>query len=849
MQPGRDADSTDNNDPSDWAGFGGVNALQSSPGARNWHDIANALFDETALARGDRVPTPTPQAKKPWTVMVLMDPRDGTLATAWLAHINKMEKSGSDANVNVVVQYGYAADATYRYHIVLDGHSDQRVRSPTLVLSATTPTNPGDPATLASFITWSRTNYPADHYALVLAGHGQGWKGTMIIDGQDTLSMTEVSTGMAALGSKFDVVFFDSCLMGMLEVGYQVADRANYMVASEEITYVMFPWTTFINSLKATPGMAGADFADAAARSFAQALTTTIAAHTTASVDLAVLKTTLAPAVNAFANALRLDVADFKQAGWHGDNAQLDIDGNVRNAAQTFVDRNFLDLRHFAQLAATRPLAVAALAPAVQNALAPGGAQSAIRVFLRGRGHPNAHGLSIYFPEHETMPDRGGSIISGQERAFDHPRFGRHLYQRDADIRLPRLLNSVHPMADDAGFLFPRDNGWDEFLHRYYKPVADACIIKGTNVCVDADTLAVGQSVMLTGDGSSDSDGPEDTGRPAHLSLTKKHYFWDVDTSVDSSAPLPVYADGTEYTTCTEDCDRDEVDGADDDNDATGVEMLYTCAKPGTFVIRLTVWDEHHDQPRRHVEDKAHNRGRHWLHFNVDSDTLAITCVATPTPTPTRPRDPPYTATTTPSPSATWSPTPSATATATPTPTPTATATAVPVLTGISSVFTRTMGGPSSIRVHVVGPELDNQIYDLHIVFAHQLPPWPGASVGQLPPGWNSENTPGGITIRTETNPLRTCQPIVFAVGIDDNLPSFMFIRIYATDQNHNIIGEFASQKVSGLARTQLQVDANWDGCNLCATRQQVCRVTRHHMVLLKWDNPLHDDDVFGGCV
>ena len=806
---GRDEDSTDTNAAQDWAGHGGPNALRPSPGARNQHDIDAELYYQGALARPLAPPTPTPLPQKAWTVMVLMDPRDPNLATGWLSDINKMEKAGSDANVNVVVQYGYAPNYTYRYHIQTDGSSDQRVRSPTLVITSGVATNPADPATLKAFIAWTKATYPASHYALVLAGHGQGWKGTMIIGGQDTLSMAELRDGMSELGRKFDDVFFYSCLMGMAEVGYQVADHADYMIASEEITYVMFPWEAFINKIKANPAMSASSFADTATIDFAAALTATILNHTTASIDLAKLKNTLKPAISAYASALLQDVVDFKIAGLFSDNSQLVIDNPVRGSSEAFVDRNFLDLYHFAQLSEGQPLGAAAAAGAVRDALTAGGANSAIRIFRRGAGHRNAHGLSIYFPEHETWPDTGGSIVAGQFRAFNNPTFGPHLYKRDANILLPQLQGSVFPLMDDPGFLFPNDTTWDEFLHRYYKPVADACIGDGIPsmpmaACDDTRTISIGQSLSLNGDGSSDPDGPEDTGKPAHQALNKKHYYWDFDTSVDSGGALPNYTTGVEYTNCPEDCDRNAVDGPDDDSDAIGVQVLFTCNAPGVFVIRLSVWDEEHDQPRRRIEDLAHNQGRHWLHFNVDSDTLTITCQATPTPTRT-PTSPPYvpptgTPTATPSATSTASATPSATAS----PTPTPSATQPFVLTGISSVFTRTAGGGVTMRVHVNEAGLNGMIHDLHILFNQQTPPWSSGQSGPLPPGWNFQPSTSGITLRTETNPLLTCQPVFFDL-INVSPTSANQIVIYATDVNHNVIGQFISQKVSGLTPGRLE--------------------------------------------
>jgi uncharacterized repeat protein (TIGR01451 family) len=39
------------------------------------------------------------------------------------------------------------------------------------------------------------------------------------------------------------------------------------------------------------------------------------------------------------------------------------------------------------------------------------------------------------------------------------------------------------------------------------------------------------------------------------------------------------------------------------------------------------VWDEEHDLPRVANEEVVVNAGRHWLHFNVDSSTVTVTCV------------------------------------------------------------------------------------------------------------------------------------------------------------------------------------------------------------------------------
>lgn len=92
---------------------------------------------------------------------------------------------------------------------------------------------------------------PADSYGLVLWSHGTGWvetdesrSGTDILTVTDTrvstlsfgndngFEMNVTSLSEALQGRKFDFLYFDCCLMGSVEVAYQLRDAAPYIVAS-----------------------------------------------------------------------------------------------------------------------------------------------------------------------------------------------------------------------------------------------------------------------------------------------------------------------------------------------------------------------------------------------------------------------------------------------------------------------------------------------------------------------------------------------------------------------------------------------------------------------------------------
>jgi hypothetical protein len=80
--------------------------------------------------------------------------------------------------------------------------------------------NMGDPQTLVDFVTWTKANYPAEHYLLYLWGHGWGWRTSYTMrdatDG-DALDPHEIAAVLPALGP-IDVVGYDGCSTASIEV-------------------------------------------------------------------------------------------------------------------------------------------------------------------------------------------------------------------------------------------------------------------------------------------------------------------------------------------------------------------------------------------------------------------------------------------------------------------------------------------------------------------------------------------------------------------------------------------------------------------------------------------------------
>lgn len=98
---------------------------------------------------------------------------------------------------------------------------------------------------LADFIQWTKTNYPADRYMLVLWDHGGGLsygygcddlnkRQDKEINPTGGLNVDEIAAALEKGGVKFDMIGYDACLMQDIEIAVAMEPYADYLLASEE---------------------------------------------------------------------------------------------------------------------------------------------------------------------------------------------------------------------------------------------------------------------------------------------------------------------------------------------------------------------------------------------------------------------------------------------------------------------------------------------------------------------------------------------------------------------------------------------------------------------------------------
>ncbi len=158
------------------------------------------------------------------------------------ADISEMTSGVWGDNIQIVIQTG---GATHWTNDLINPNRTQRFlyKGGKFTEVADLPLQPAsEPDTLAGFLRFCRDEYPADHNMLVLWDHGGGPFGY----GQDSIfdQMLSLKNIREALSSvyrpnsakpAFDIIGFDACLMGCLEVTHALEGFASYYCLSEEV--------------------------------------------------------------------------------------------------------------------------------------------------------------------------------------------------------------------------------------------------------------------------------------------------------------------------------------------------------------------------------------------------------------------------------------------------------------------------------------------------------------------------------------------------------------------------------------------------------------------------------------
>jgi hypothetical protein len=246
-----------------------------------------------------------------WTVLVYMaadnnlskPPKPGELSPLD-ADLQAMMAATIDPGANVIVEVVTTGGVMTRWQITQGTKTQLDVKPASVIVDT------GKPGPLTDFLNWGIQAYPSMNVAFVMWAHGDGvidWgpenaapsgqpnpilvRGAPCATGfsdtfKDYLTTADLAAALAATaycqgGGKLGVVVFDSCLMSMVEIGYQIVASASYMVGCEiELMNPGLPYTTILSGMTSgldAPGFASLVVADYAATTNAETNSTLVA--------------------------------------------------------------------------------------------------------------------------------------------------------------------------------------------------------------------------------------------------------------------------------------------------------------------------------------------------------------------------------------------------------------------------------------------------------------------------------------------------------------------------------------------------------------------------------------------
>ncbi len=383
-----------------------------------------------------------------WTVLIYMNAAN-SLQHDSLINVGQMASVGSDANVNIVLQWKQTIASqiiyangdvtpsfvgTHRYLIRKHSASDvnniqnnhdtssleaDRLADPaTNALDASTGASTSDMGnvnTLSNFVKWGTSNYPADNLAVVIWNHGSGWRPVYNISraaslkpmplinlpgrrafSQDDNTRNEIQTwelpaALTGLSQPVDALVFDASLEQMIEVAYQNRTVARVQVGSEESPPGRgYPYDKWLTDLKAS-GKNSCEVAGNIVQDFVNSYSGQTGI-TQSYVDLSKMSG-VAAALDAFGAALLPHIND-----------QAAIIASARANAVHYGEgmslyAGFVDLYGFADnVATTSTKPELQQAANVLKATLVGSNGAVLQNGIGSSDEANSHGLSVYIP-------------------------------------------------------------------------------------------------------------------------------------------------------------------------------------------------------------------------------------------------------------------------------------------------------------------------------------------------------------------------------------------------------------------------------------------------------------------
>lgn len=244
--------------------------------------LAGSLFLASCSGVATQPSKPSEKTKT-WTIMVYMA-ADNNLEGDAIDDINEMENADFDDSIRIVAlldrseKYdqtnGNWSDTRFLEIQPDSSHSDVIVSKRTdclplgITSEETTELNMANPKTLRTFVEYTKENYVSDCYALIIWGHGNGWRfdakddpllsgspkaRSFAYDEGSAAYMSITSFGDALSSLNLDCIAFDTCFGAVFECFYQLKDCSTWLSGSpDSISSKGMNYTRLLNTFQNT---------------------------------------------------------------------------------------------------------------------------------------------------------------------------------------------------------------------------------------------------------------------------------------------------------------------------------------------------------------------------------------------------------------------------------------------------------------------------------------------------------------------------------------------------------------------------------------------------------------------
>lgn len=253
-----------------------------------------------------------------WTVFVYMA-GDNSLSSAVNSDLAEMKAGLSSDRVHFVVLADQEQDGDSRIlDIRYDSASKKVVETKVAnnIISSNNEINTGDVKNFEKFVNWGIKNYPSQRSMMVMWNHGGGaftdpdhlksfcWDDTS----NSHLNLVDLWKTAQAVSSKakFDIIGFDTCLLGHLETAYQMRNVSSFLVSSEKVEPGDgWDYAAIGKAMSKKPGMYPREFSAEIVKSYNAFYKPSGQETTLSAIDLEKLGDRVVPAVNALAKNLQ----------------------------------------------------------------------------------------------------------------------------------------------------------------------------------------------------------------------------------------------------------------------------------------------------------------------------------------------------------------------------------------------------------------------------------------------------------------------------------------------------------------------------------------------------------------